>query len=227
MPWVLRSLRTWGVGWAPLESHSRMRSSLRTIVEGCVCGLYWPIVSMKRPSRGERWSATTTRQIGFFLLPTRVRRSRTDIEPGEVSGGWRSPAARQLLQVGHLALRELAHQLLHLGELLDELPHRLHVGPGAMRDPPPAGAVDDLGVGALLGGHRLDDGLQAVELLVGDLEVPELGADSRDHLHQVRERAHLADLLELVEEVVEGELLLANLLLELLGLALFHLTLGL
>src|SRR5919197_5987783 len=37
------------------------------------------MVSMKRPSRGERWSATTTLQIGFFLLPTRVRRTRTDI----------------------------------------------------------------------------------------------------------------------------------------------------
>src|SRR3954468_15806127 len=175
MPLLRSSFLTVPVGCAPFWSQCRARSSSMTISEGWVCGLYRPIVSMKRPSRGERWSATTTRQIGFFLLPTRVRRSRTDIEPGEVSGGWRSPAARQLLQVGHLALPGVANQLLHLGELLDELPHRLHVGPGAMRDPPAAGAVDDLGVGALVGGHRLDDGLQAVELLVGDLEVPELG----------------------------------------------------
>src|SRR3954463_4177895 len=32
---------------------------------------------MTRPSRGERWSATTTRQTGFFLPPTRVSLTRT------------------------------------------------------------------------------------------------------------------------------------------------------
>src|SRR5215210_3227165 len=115
MPWILRSLRTWGVGCAPLDSQSRIRSSLRRIVDGSVCGLYCPIVSMKRPSRGERWSATTTRQIGFFLLPTRVSLTRTDMRRERLA------TARQLLQRGHLALRELAHDLLHLPELLDQL----------------------------------------------------------------------------------------------------------
>src|SRR5918999_3539042 len=114
------------------------------------------MASMKRPSRGERWSATTTRQWGFFLPPTRVSLTRTD-----TTG--RLAAARQLLQRGHLALRDLAHQLLHLGELLDQLSHGLHVGARAAGDAPPPRAVDDPRVGPLGGGHRLDDRLEPVE----------------------------------------------------------------
>src|SRR4051794_15312628 len=49
------------------------------IVEGSVCGVYWPIVSIVRPSRGERLSATTMRQIGFFFEPTRLSLIRTAI----------------------------------------------------------------------------------------------------------------------------------------------------
>src|SRR3954465_12051975 len=49
------------------------------IVEGSVCGCYWPIASIFRPSRGERLSATTMRQIGFFFEPTRLSLIRTAI----------------------------------------------------------------------------------------------------------------------------------------------------
>src|SRR3954466_9598255 len=55
---------------APLSSQCLGRSSSITISDGAGWGLYWPIVSIVRPSRGERWSATTTLQIGFFLDPT-------------------------------------------------------------------------------------------------------------------------------------------------------------
>jgi len=41
--------------------------------------LYWPIVSIVRPSRGERLSATTIRQIGFFFEPTLLSLIRTAI----------------------------------------------------------------------------------------------------------------------------------------------------
>src|ERR687895_2090940 len=145
------------VGWAPRSSQCCRRSSSITIVEGDVCGLYRPIVSMKRPPRGERWSATTPRQFGFFLPPTRVSLTLTAIS------ALRLAAARQLLQRGHLALRDLAHQLLHLGELLDQLSHGLHVGARAAGDAPPPRAVDDPRVGPLGGGHRLDDRLEPVE----------------------------------------------------------------
>src|ERR1700749_4467904 len=57
-------------GCARCASQWRARSSSSTIVEGSVCGLYWPIVSIVRPSRGERLSATTIRHTGFFLEPT-------------------------------------------------------------------------------------------------------------------------------------------------------------
>src|SRR5919204_2805943 len=123
---------------------------------------------MKRPSRGERWSETTTRQKGFFLLPTLVSRTRTDM------GSRRLTTAGQLLQGGHLALRELAHQLLHLPELLDELSDGLNRRPRALGDPPPARAVDQLRVRPLLRGHREDDRLEAVQLLVAHLQRAEL-----------------------------------------------------
>src|SRR6188472_2330520 len=70
MPLVRRSVATVSDGCAPCSSQCFARSSSRTIVEGSVCGLYWPIVSIVRPSRGERLSATTIRQIGFFFEPT-------------------------------------------------------------------------------------------------------------------------------------------------------------
>ena len=65
------------------------------------------------------------------------------------------------------------------------------------------------GFAPLLGRHRGDDGLEPVELAVVDVEVAELLAHPGDHLQQPLERAHLAHLLHLVEEVVERELVLA------------------
>src|ERR1700754_4755755 len=136
MPCVFRSLRTCAVGWAPFDSHSLMRSSLRTIVDGSVCGLYWPTVSMKRPSRGERWSATTTRQMGSFLPPTRVSLSRTAMRSFRASKrrGRLAGLPHERPEVGHLAAAELAHQLAHLVELLDELVDLLDARPGPLRD---------------------------------------------------------------------------------------------
>src|SRR2546423_10706566 len=71
-----------------------MRSSSSTIVEGSVCALYWPTVSITRPSRFERWSAPTTRQIGFLRPPMRVSLSRTDMSADEGSVLARLPAPR-------------------------------------------------------------------------------------------------------------------------------------
>src|SRR5919112_423214 len=109
MPCVRRSFLTVSVGWAPLSSHSRMRSSLRTIVEGLVCALYWPTVSSTRPSRGERWSATTTRHTGSFFPPTRVSLSRT--ATAQQGSGFASAATlpHERVDVRHLAAPELLH----------------------------------------------------------------------------------------------------------------------
>src|SRR6476469_5263605 len=84
MPLVRSSVATVSDGCAPCSSQCFARSSSRTIVEGSVCGLYWPIVSIVRPSRGERLSATTIRQIGFFFEPTLLSLILTAIGPGRV-----------------------------------------------------------------------------------------------------------------------------------------------
>src|SRR3954454_3751267 len=130
MPWVFRSFWTGSEGWAPLLIQYRIRSSLRTIVDGSVCGLYRPSVSMNRPSLGERRSATTTRHCGSFFPPTRVSRMLTAISAEQDSDcaigaeglpRLKSALTHQLTQVGHLALLDPAHELAHLIELLDEL----------------------------------------------------------------------------------------------------------
>src|SRR3954453_9831612 len=124
MPWVLRSFWTGSEGSAPLESQYWIRSSLRTMVEGSVWALYRPRVSMNRPSRGERRSATTPRHWGSFFPPTRVSRMLTAISARQDSGRERSETSallHQLAQIGHLALLDPAHELAHLLKLLDEL----------------------------------------------------------------------------------------------------------
>src|SRR4051812_26229105 len=164
---------------------------------------------MARPSRGERWSATTTRQIGFFFPPTRVSLTRTAksqftsrlvdmrraVAPLVARWAPTLAAAGHLRQRGHLALLQLPHHLLHLAELLYELVHGLDVGARPERDPAPPRAVQDRRVAPLLGRHRGDDRLQPVEVAIVDLQVAELAADARHHLQQARERPHLADLV--------------------------------
>src|SRR5919107_4481472 len=230
MPWVLSSLRTCGVGWAPLLSHSRIRSSFRRIVDGSVCGLYWPTVSMKRPSRGERWSATTTRQIGSFLPPTRVSLSRTAMRSFRASKrrGRLAGLPHERPEVGHLAAPDLAHELAHLVELLDELVDLLDARARALRDAQPARALDELRPPALLGRHRQDDRLDAVDLALVDLHLRQLLArEARQHAEDRLQRPHLAQRLELLEEVLEREIVAAKLALELARLVLLELALGL
>src|SRR3954453_8626600 len=161
---------------------------------------------MKRPSRGERWSATTTRHTGAFLPPTRVSLSRTAI------CSFRRKRRRRLAglsherpEVGHLAAPDLAHQLAHVIELLDQLVDLLDARAGALRDAEPARSLDELGAPALLGRHRQDDRLDAVDLALVDLHLGELLArQAGQHPEDGLQRAHLAQRLELLEEVIEG-----------------------
>ena len=84
-------------------------------------------------------------------------------------------------------------------------------------------------MGALEGGHRADHRLDPVELTL--VEVVELGghlAHARHHLEHRLQRAHPLDRGHLLEEVVEGEVLLGEeLALHLLGLAALEGALGL
>src|ERR671918_274910 len=116
---------------------------------------------MKRPSRGERESATTTRYRGRLLEPSRRSRIVTDTSS--------PPQGRETGQP-----LELAQLAFHAFELLHHLAqlHVLHAGAAAARDPLSAAAVDDLRVSALGRRHRTDDRVEATE--VGLLAV-ELG----------------------------------------------------
>src|ERR671932_351171 len=146
------------------------------------------MVSITRPSRGERWSATTTRQTGFLRLPTRVSLTRTaKSQITSFARKRRRPTlatTRELRQRGHLAPGELAHHLLHLAELLDELVDRVDRGARALGDATPPRAVEQRRVRALLGRHRRDDRLDSVELALVDLQPGELSAHAGDHAQQ-------------------------------------------
>src|SRR5215210_4128346 len=134
---------------------------------------------MTRPSRGERRSATTTRQTGSFFPPTRVSRMETDMTARQDS---ELPLPHELAEIGHLARAEALHHLAHLAELLDELVDLLDRRARALRDPQAARALDELGPAPLLGGHGEDDGLYAIELLLVHLQLGELVArEARDH----------------------------------------------
>src|SRR3954447_14190493 len=225
MPLVRSSPATVSEGWAPCSSQWRARSSSNSISDGLVCGLYWPIVAIVRPSRGERLSATTMRQIGFFLEPTRLSLIRTAMSAGRLAptrpGALRRAAhLRQLLHVGHLAAGHRAHHHAHLVELLDQLIDVLNPRPGAVRDAFAARALDDRRIGALGRGHREDDRLDPVQLALVDVGVLQLlhRPHPRHHPDDPAERAHLADLAHLLKEVLERELVLAHLLLQRLGL---------
>ena len=63
------------------------------------------------------------------------------------------------------------HHLADVVELLDEAVDVLDVTAGAAGDAFAARAVDDVGVGSLLGGHRLDHHLHALEHVVVDVHV--------------------------------------------------------
>src|SRR3954451_9766079 len=134
---------------------------------------------MTRPSRGERRSATTTRQTGSFFPPTRVRRMETDMTAPQDS---ELALPHQLAEVGHLAGRQALHQLAHLAELLDELVDLLDAGARALGDPQPPRALDQLGPAALLRGHGEDDRLDAVQLALVDLHLRQrVAGQAGDH----------------------------------------------
>ena len=78
-----------------------------------------------------------------------------------------------------------------------------------------------------IGGHGEDDGLGALEGVIRDIHILEGLSHARQHAGQVLDIAHLLHLLDLLVEVPEGELVFGQFLLELAGLFLVKLLLGL
>src|SRR6266566_6486707 len=194
---------------------------------------------MKRPSRGERESVTTTRYAGRLVVPVRLSRivtgtcsppsyarlGRRDTQPRDVlrlALPWKS---RKILHAGKFPLHalELLHDLAELRVLLEQPVHVLHVGAAAARAALSPAAVDDLGIVPLARRHRADDRVEPIE--VGRFAVEVLGGALEhlaegEHTEDLIERAHLAQLLELIAEVFEREGVLAKLLGQRLGLGL-------
>ncbi len=99
------------------------------------------------------------------------------------------------------------HHLLHLLELLQQLVDLLGGGAAPPGDADPARAVDDDGSARSFGRHRTDDGLDPRHLGVVDLVggLAELLGHARHEAQDPAERAHLLHLVQLLQEVVEGE----------------------
>src|ERR1041384_3293039 len=126
-------------------------------------------MSRNLPSRGERESAGTTREIGFFFEPTRVSLSFTAIcvlsapAPFLLALGRclprRGGRARRLLgrEGRHLPPPHLLHHSLHLLACLEQLVDLLDGRAGALGDANPPLAVDHDRRTALLRRHRKPD----------------------------------------------------------------------
>src|SRR5207237_4686049 len=104
------------------------------------------MISMKRPSRGARESATTTRYRGRLLEPSRLSRMAT-----ATSSPPRHRKAAQALELAEPAFHrfELSHHLLELRELLEQAIHVLHARTAPARDARSPRAIDDLGIAPL------------------------------------------------------------------------------
>src|SRR3990172_13107860 len=171
------------------------------------------MVSINRPSRALRESATTMRYVGCFLLPRRA--SRIAVAIGHLLPLSRVPEHLERI-LGHAARAKLLHHLLHLLELGKQVIHSLDVGARTGRDAPAAAAVDPIRLAALFSRHGRDDSLDLVEGLFVHLQPLELGRwNAGDHTQEARERPHLPDLLDLFKKVVERKRALAKALLQL------------
>src|SRR5713101_743802 len=105
---------------------------------------------------------------------------------------------------GHGAV--LLHHGAHLHILLQDLVDVLHGGAAAFCDPFAALAVDDVVVLAFLIGHGVDDGFDLFQFAFVHAGV--FGnilqrADFGEHVHQLIERAHFANLAKLVAKIFQ------------------------
>ena len=95
-------------------------------------------------------------------------------------------AAHFLTHLGAaFAAAELFDHLLHLLKLGQQPVHILHLHTAAGGDTPLSGRIDDLRLGALLHGHRVDNGAKAVKRALVNVLVLNLGADTGQHLNGV------------------------------------------
>ena len=90
---------------------------------------------MNLPSRGDADSATTTRYVGWFLLPNRLKRILTTLHLLSLAN-WNLKPFRHALPAA-----ELLHHLLHLTELIQQLVYFLNRGSASQGKAPSATTV--------------------------------------------------------------------------------------
>src|SRR5205807_8817527 len=98
----------------------------------------------------------------------------------------------------------------------------------AERDAPAPSRIEKVRVSPLLSGHRIDDRLDAREVLLrlAGVDGARHLAEPGNHADELTDRAHLLHRAQLIREVLERELVAAQLLLELLGFLLIEDALG-
>jgi len=118
----------------------------------------------------------------------------------------------------------LLHHALHLPELRKEIVDLHHRRARASGNAPLATGIDHAWVVALAGRHRVDDGLDHLHLLIGDVgrHVCSQLRHARNHVQQLADRSHLFELLELISKILQVKLTLDQLLAHLEGLLLVH-----
>src|SRR5579884_2291540 len=145
---------------------------------------------MKRPSRGERASATTKRYVGCFLAP--MRRSLI-FTMSSFYFGLAQHSERKLCTF-FAAETHLLHHLARFFEAFDQAIHVGDLGPAALRDALAARTVEDIRVLPLPSRHRTDNRFDALDVGFRNFEV--LGQRTRyarDHFQDVGHRSQLAN----------------------------------
>ncbi|VTR70866.1 hypothetical protein DESC_870022 [Desulfosarcina cetonica] len=132
-------------------------------------------------------------------------------------------------QPAHAAFIDFLHHFHHLRIIFEQAVNILNTRTAAGGNAFAAAAVDNRVLAALLGRHGIDDGLDVHQLLLVHLQVLHLLdlTHAGNHAQNIGKRSHFADLPHLIPKILQGKLILAQLLFELDGLFLIHHLLGL
>src|SRR5579883_1563079 len=128
-----------------------------------------PRISTNAPSRGARLSATTMRYDGFFFLPVRRKRMRSNdhLLRGLARLDFDFVLAEHTRQeAATLGICQRLHHATRFVELLEKLVHLGDGRAGTCRNAPlapRAALLEELRVAALLEGHRKDNGFGLFE----------------------------------------------------------------
>src|SRR6266849_9335688 len=166
-------------------------------------------------SRARRTDRDPSTTLPFASLATTSLRMTSGYR---YAGNCNRPLTTDLLHPRHLHPRQsprearlphLLEHLFHLRVLAKKIVYFLHGRPRSAGDTLAAVAVDHFMMIALVRRHRIDDGLDAVDLLLVDIIGGFLQAgewtDRGQHAHDALHRSHFFDLAQLVTKIFQRE----------------------